>query len=461
MSVMKQRWLGLRREVGPMLNLAVPVVVAEMSWVTMGTVDILMVRALGPSAIGAVGVGSMLFLALAVFGIGVLLGLDTVIAQSFGAGQRDECHRWFVHGVVMSVMLTIPLTLVAWVAIARLDLWGFDLTVLNLTEPYLRIVTWSVLPLLLYTAFRRYLQAMGVVKPTMVILLTANLVNVLANWMLIHGNLGAPALGVDGAGWATFISRSYLALGLLSVVVWRDARTDYGLRRVSWVIERSRLRQLLWLGLPAAMQVTLEVGVFSAASALAGRLAPVALAAHQITLNMASFTFMVPLGLASAAAVRVGHAVGRQDTYGANQAGWTAVMLGVFCMAFASAIFLLIPSRLMGLFTVDLTVVDLGVTLLFVAAIFQIFDGLQGVLTGALRGIGDTRTPMFLNLAGHWAFGLPLGYTICFVLGYGVVGLWIGLSAGLIVVSLLLLMVWGRRMTQLRENAFSKIVTEA
>ena len=461
MSVMRQRWLGLRREVGPMLNLAVPVVVAEMSWVTMGTVDILMVRALGPSAIGAVGVGSMLFLALAVFGIGVLLGLDTVIAQSFGAGQRDECHRWFVHGVVMSVMLTIPLTLVAWVAIARLDLWGFDLTVLNLTEPYLRIVTWSVLPLLLYTAFRRYLQAMGVVKPTMVILLTANLVNVLANWMLIHGNLGAPALGVDGAGWATFISRSYLALGLLSVVVWRDARTDYGLRRVSWVIERSRLRQLLWLGLPAAMQVTLEVGVFSAASALAGRLAPVALAAHQITLNMASFTFMVPLGLASAAAVRVGHAVGRQDTYGANQAGWTAVMLGVFCMAFASAIFLLIPSRLMGLFTVDLTVVDLGVTLLFVAAIFQIFDGLQGVLTGALRGIGDTRTPMFLNLAGHWAFGLPLGYTICFVLGYGVVGLWIGLSAGLIVVSLLLLMVWGRRMTQLRENAFSRIVTEA
>ena len=444
-----------------MLNLAVPVVVAEMSWVTMGTVDILMVRALGPSAIGAVGVGSMLFMALAVFGIGVLLGLDTLIAQSFGAGQRDECHRWFVHGLVMSVILTIPLTFVAWVAIARLDLWGFDLTVLNLTEPYLRIVTWSVWPLLLYTAFRRYLQAMGVVKPTMVILLTANLVNVLANWMLIHGNLGAPALGVDGAGWATFISRSYLALGLLSVVVWRDARTDYGLRRVSWVIERSRLRQLLWLGLPAAMQVTLEVGVFSAASALAGRLAPVALAAHQITLNMASFTFMVPLGLASAAAVRVGHAVGRQDTYGANQAGWTAVMLGVFCMACASAIFLLIPSRLMGLFTVDLTVVDLGVTLLFVAAIFQIFDGLQGVLTGALRGLGDTRTPMFLNLAGHWAFGLPLGYTICFVLGYGVVGLWIGLSAGLIVVSLLLLMVWGRRMTQLRENAFSRIVTES
>ena len=444
-----------------MLNLAVPVVVAEMSWVTMGTVDILMVRALGPSAIGAVGVGSMLFLALAVFGIGVLLGLDTVIAQSFGAGQRDECHRWFVHGVVMSVILTIPLTLVAWVAIARLDLWGFDLTVLNLTEPYLRIVTWSVWPLLLYTAFRRYLQAMGVVKPTMVILLTANLVNVLANWMLIHGNLGAPALGVDGAGWATFISRSYLALGLLSVVVWRDARTDYGLRRVSWVIERSRLMQLLWLGLPAAIQVTLEVGVFSAASALAGRLVPVALAAHQITLNMASFTFMIPLGLASAAAVRVGHAVGRRDTFGANQAGWTAVMLGVLCMACASLVFLLIPSQLMGLFTVDLTVVDLGVTLLFVAAIFQIFDGLQGVLTGALRGLGDTRTPMFLNLAGHWAFGLPLGYTICFVLGYGVVGLWVGLSAGLIVVSLLLLLVWGRRITQLRERTTSTIVTEA
>ena len=435
-----------------MLTLAVPVVVAEMGWIAMGTVDILMVGSLGPEAIGAVGVGSMLFIALAVFGVGVLLGLDTFIAQAFGAEQLDECHRWLVHGVVMSLALAGPLTVVALIGIAYLDLWGFDPTVLRLTEPYLRLVTWSVWPLLLYVAFRRYLQAMGVVMPIMMTLLTANLINVAANWILIHGNLGAPALGVNGAGWATCISRIYLALGLIAVVVWRDARTGHGLRRASWAIERARLARLFWLGLPAAFQVTLEVGVFSAATALAGRLAPVALAAHQITLNMASFTFMVPLGIASAAAVRVGHAVGRRDAGGAGRAGWTAVILGVLFMACSATAFLILPRTLMGLFTTDPGVVGIGVTLLSVAAAFQLFDGLQGVLTGALRGLGDTRTPMLWNLAGHWAFGLPLGYTICFVWAWGVVGLWIGLSAGLVVVSLVLLGVWRKRIRGLRED---------
>ena len=435
-----------------MLTLAVPVVVAEIGWIAMGTVDILMVGSLGPEAIGAVGVGSMLFMALAVFGVGVLLGLDTFIAQAYGARRMEECHRWLVHGVVMSAALAVPLTVVAWVGIAYLDRWGFDPVVLGLTEPYLRIVTWSAWPLLLYVALRRYVQAMGVVTPIMITLLTANLFNVAANWVLIHGNLGAPALGVNGAGWATCISRVYLAVGLLVVVVRHDARTGHGLRRASWAIERARMARLFWLGLPAACQVTLEVGVFSAATALAGRLAPVALAAHQITLNMASVTFMVPLGMASAAAVRVGHAIGRRDAAGAGQAGWTAVMLGTLVMAGAAAVFLLIPASLMRLFTTDLTVVDIGVTLLFVAAIFQLFDGLQGVLTGALRGLGDTRTPMLCNLAGHWAFGLPLGYTICFVWERGVIGLWIGLSAGLIVVSLVLLAVWIRRIAQLRED---------
>ena len=443
-----------------MLALAVPVVVAEMGWIAMGTVDILMVGSLGPEAIGAVGVGSMLFMALAVFGIGVLLGLDTFIAQAFGAGRLDECHRWLVHGVVMSVALAVPLTLVAWIGAAYLDLWGFDPVVLRLTEPYLRIVTWSVWPLLLYVSFRRYLQAMGVVTPIMITLLTANLINVAANWILIYGNLGAPALGVSGAGWATCISRAYLALGLFGVVVHHDARTGHGLRRVSWAIERARLARLFWLGLPAACQVTLEVGVFSAATALAGRLAPVALAAHQITLNMASFTFMAPLGMASAAAVRVGHAVGRRDAVGAEQAGWTAVTLGTFFMACAAAIFLLMPAPLMRLFTADREVIDIGVTLLFVAAIFQLFDGVQGVLTGALRGLGDTRTPMLWNLAGHWAFGLPLGYTLCFVWGRGVVGLWIGLSAGLIVVSLVLLAVWSRRIARLRQEVTGATVAD-
>jgi len=202
---------------------------------------------------------------------------------------------------------------------------------------------------------------------------------------------------------------------------------------------------LLRLGLPAAIQVTLEVGVFSASTALAGKLPAIALAAHQIVLNMASITFMVPLGMASAAAVRVGHAVGRIDPAGASRAAWTSVMLGVVFMAGAAALFLLLPAPLMRLFTTDAAVITTGVSLLFVAAIMQMVDGLQGVLTGVFRGVGDTRTPMLWNLAGHWCLGLPLGYSLCFLWGVGVIGLWIGLSTGLAVVALILLAVWTNR----------------
>ena len=194
---------SVRREMRPMLRLAAPVVVAELGWIAMGLVDIAMVGRLGPEAIGAVGVGSVLFIAVVVFGIGVLLGLDTLVAQAYGAGRLDECHRWLVHGVWLALMLAVPLTLVTAGVIATLDRWGLDPRVQRLTAPYFSIILWSILPLLLYTAFRRYLQAIGLATPVMIALVSANLINVLANWLLVFGNLGAPQLGVDGAAWAT------------------------------------------------------------------------------------------------------------------------------------------------------------------------------------------------------------------------------------------------------------------
>ena len=201
------------------------------------------------------------------------------------------------------------------------------------------------------------------------------------------------------------------------------------------------------LGFPAAMQMTLEVGVFAAASALAGRMLPVSLAAHQIALNLAGFTFMVPLGIASAGAVRVGHAVGRGDHAGAARAGWTALALGALFMSVAALVFTLIPRQLISAFTSDTGVLDIGVRLLAVAAVFQLFDGLQGVGTGVLRGLGDTRTPMMWNLGGHWFVGLPLAYVLAFPLGLGVIGLWWGLSAGLIICGVALLIVWRKRIS--------------
>ena len=410
----------------------------------MGLVDLAMVGRLGPAAIGAVGIGSVLFLAVVVFGIGMLLGLDTLVARAYGRGRPEECRRWLVQGALLAGLLSVPLTLVAGGVAASLDRWGLEPAVERLAVPYFSIVVLSVLPLLLYTAFRRYLQATGLATQVTAALISANAINAAANWLLVFGNLGLPALGVDGAGWATCISRVYLASFLAVAILLRARRGPAG----PWPRlrpERRRLRRLVALGWPAAAQVTLEFGVFAAVTALAGRLEAVTLAAHQIVLNVASVTFMVPQGVGAAGAVRVGQAAGRRDPSGVRRAGWAALALGGGFMSAAAVFFVATPHPILRLYTSDPAVMRAGVTLLLVAAFFQLFDGLQAVATGALRGLGDTRTPMVSNLAGHWIVGLPVGYVLCFGAGWGIVGLWIGLSIGLTLVGAALVLIWWRR----------------
>ena len=437
-----------------MLHLAGPVVLAEIGWVSMAIVDVIVVGPLGPAAIGAVGIGSILFQAVAIFGMGLLLGLETLVSHAYGAGRMDECHRWLVQGIGLSLLVAPILTALALVGIMLLPLLGFSGEVLRLTTPYLQVVVWSLLPLLLYAAFRRYLQALAIVKPLTIALVTANVINAVGDWALVYGHLGLPELGTTGSGVATLVSRVYLAAFLAGAVLYHDRRHHVSIFAVRWHVTWRRLARLVRLGLPAAMQVTLELGVFAAASALAGRLDAVSLASHQVTLNLASLTFMVPLGIASAGAVRVGHAAGRRDPRGARLSGTTALALGVGFMAVAAVAFVAIPRPLFHLFTPNEDVVALGVQLLLVAAMFQMFDGLQGVATGVLRGLGDTRTPMLTNLVGHWLLGLPLGYALCFGWRWGVVGLWLGLSLGLIVVALVLVATWHRRVAAFaREHA--------
>jgi multidrug resistance protein, MATE family len=435
-----------------MLRVAIPVVLAELGWMSMGVVDTIMVGPLGPEAIAASGVSNSLHFALAIFGIGLMLGLDTLIAQAYGANRIDECNRWLWHGLAFAGIVVPCLLALSWGLLLLVPRLGFHPQVAPLVETYYGILLWSGVPLVFYAVFRRYLQAIHAATPVMIALVTANLVNAFGNWAFIHGHLGMPAMGLSGSALATLIARIYLAGVLLAAVLWYDAKRKTGLLRVSRAIERTRLRQLLRLGFPAASTVALEVGVFAAATALAGKLAPVAAASHQIALNIAALAFMVPLGLASAGAVRVGHAVGARSAPRAAAAGWTALLLGVAFMATAAIMFLAVPRQLIALFTQEEAVLALGSALLFVAAIFQLFDGLQGVATGILRGLGDTRTPMITNLAGHWLFGLPVGYSLCFVFGYGVIGLWIGLSTGLIIAGAVLLWVWHKQIHELQET---------
>jgi MATE family multidrug resistance protein len=435
----------LRAEWRPMLALAVPVVLAELGWMAMGVVDTVMVGRVGVEAIGAVSLGRALFFTTTIGGVGLLLGLDTLVSTAYGAGRLADGHRALIHGVYLSVALAVPLTLLIRAGGDRLGGWGIDVGVASATPSYVHAVSWSALPLLLYTTARRYLQGVGRVRPVMFALTSANLINVLGNWVLIHGHWGAPALGAAGAGWATAVSSGYMALFLAGAVLLPDREEGGGLTRASWRLEPREVGRLLALGLPAAGQLLLEMGVFAAATAFAGRLDATWLAAHQVALTTAGVTFMVPLGISSAGAVRVGQALGRGDPAGARRAGWAALALGAGFMTAAGMVLLAVPHSIVRLYTNDAAVIGAGAALLAVAAAFQLFDGLQVVATGVLRGAGDTRTPFTWNLVGHWLLGLPLGIYLCFSRGQGAIGLWVGLLVGLGSIGVGLLLVWRRR----------------
>jgi len=273
-------------------------------------------------------------------------------------------------------------------------------------------------------------------------LVSANLVNAAANAILIYGRFGAPALGVTGSAWSTCIARVYMAAFLYIAIRREHRRRGTAHPHVPFVFDVKRLRRLVALGAPAASQITLEVGVFALATALAARLDAVSSASHQIALNIVSVVFMVPLGLASAGAVRVGHAVGARDVRRARRAGWTALALGGAVMIVLGVMLFLFPVPMLSVFTTDARVLEIGSRLLAIAAAFQLFDGTQAVTTGVLRGIGDTRTPMMMNVIGHWGLGLPVGYALCFRFAWGVTGLWIGLSIGLIFCAVALTATW-------------------
>jgi len=444
-STRPELWADVRR----VISLAVPVALAELGWMTMTVIDTIMVGPLGPAAIGAIGVGNSAFYSFAIFGMGLLLGLDTLVSQAFGAGDRGDCHHSLSQGVYLALFITVPLMALFAFMPPMFYALGINAEVSRLAGAFVTTLSFSTLPLLLYGAFRRYLQGMGHVRPVMFALISANIINWFFNWLLIQGHWGMPSMGVVGSALSTCLARLYMALLLGLFIWWFERGLQPGFRNVFRKPDWVRLQRLIRIGLPAATQILLEISAFGAAAVLAGRLAPVALASHQIALNCAAVSFMVPLGISSAAAVAVGQAIGRGDPRDARRCGFIAIALACTFMACSALVFVLIPGPILRVYTNDAGILRIGTGLLALAALFQLFDGIQTVATGALRGTGNTSTPMLVNLGGYWLFGLPIGYVLCFHYGFGVYGLWWGLTLALIVIALLLLYSWQRHSRQL------------
>lgn len=439
---------ALRHEFRPTLRLALPLVLAEIGWMSMGVVDTIMVGRLPDSAvaIGATGLGQSLYNSVAIFGAGLLLGLDTFVAQAHGREDIQDARHSLLNGFFLALFLTPILMLLISFWPGLMYRFGVSRDLIEPMRPFLQALNWGTLPLLCYFALRRYLQAVNVVHPIMFALVSANLVNFVGDWALIYGHLGFPAMGITGSGWSTCFARIYMALVMLATIL--SVESKRGMR--DWIgqmgFDLRRIRDLLVLGAPAATQILAEIGAFSAATALCAKLGPVPLSGHEIALNCAAFTFMVPLGISSAAAVRVGQQIGRGDPSKAHLAGWSAIVLGAGFMTCMGLLFVTLPRPIARIFSPDPGVIRVGARLLLVAAAFQLFDGMQTVATGSLRGSGDTRTPMWANLVAYWFIGLPAGALLCFHFGWGALGIWIGLCVGLIIIGSVLLWTWHTRL---------------
>lgn len=404
----------------------------------MGVVDTVMVGHYSARDLAAVALGNLYFFTVIVFPMGVLMALDPVVSQAVGAGDHPAVGRALQRGWVLALLLGIPFATALVPGRAVLQVLRQPADVVPVAAGYALAAIPGVFPFLVFIVFRQTLQAMGRVAPIVVTILLANLANLLFNWALIFGRWGFPELGAVGSGWASSLSRWLMLLGLLSFS-WPLLKGYIRPLRPEALQLRPLLR-MVRLGSPIGVQFGLEYGAFGTTGLLMGWLGTVAMAGHQVALNLASLTFMVPLGISQATAVRVGQGVGREDPLGARRAAGAGLLLGVAFMTIAAVVFVLIPGLVARAYTSDGAVLALAVTLIPLAGIFQVFDGLQVVASGVLRGVGDTRSPMLLNLLGFWCIGMPVGVWLGFGAAMGPQGLWWGLVLGLAAVAVLLLL---------------------
>jgi MATE family multidrug resistance protein len=449
----------IRAELPPLLRLAMPLIAGELGWVSMSLVDTVMLGHLPNSALAmsSAALAAHLYNTLC-FGVaGVLLGLDSLISQSLGSNERHAANRWLVHGLLMAVALSALLIGIFAIAPSLLLHLPVDHAILAGAVPAMIGLNYGTLPLLLTFALRRYLQAAHHGRPIAFGLISANLVNIAGDWLLIYGHsfhlfghiLAIPAFGVTGSSWSTSFARLYNFAVYAGALWWLDRRHNYGLRSVTRRIEFQHLRKLFVLGAPAGASIFVEISIFALVTALIATFGRLSLAGHEIALQCASTTFMVPFAISAATSVRVGHCIGRikigvANAASAAAAGWSGVLSGAAFMLAMSIVLLSIPSHIAHLFTPDPGVIAAATPLLLIAAGFQFFDGVQVTATGAMRGAGNTTAPFITQFISYWIIGMPLGIYLGFHQKLGATGLWLGLLIALAVAGVIMCFFWQR-----------------
>lgn len=418
------------------IRLAVPVVFVQVGFMAMGVVDTLMVGRVSARVLAAVALGNLYYFNVSIFGSGTLMALDPIVAQAIGAGDADSVSRAMQRGLLIAFVLSVATALLLAPATPILYALRQPAEIVPDAAAYIRISIAGVLPYLAFVVLRQSLQAMHRMAPIVWTVIVANLSNAGFNWVFVYGHLGSPALGVAGSAIATAISRWLMTL-LLLVLAWHDLRPNLlPVRRDSWAWRP--IGRMLAIGAPIGGQQGLEIGAFGAIGLLMGVLGTVEMAAHQIAITLAALTFMVPLGVATAAAVRVGYAIGAGDGARAKAAIRAAYISGVGFMTLTGILFLSMPRLLSHAFTGDARVVALASVLIPIAGVFQVFDGAQAVGAGVLRGAGDTTAPLIVMLASYWIVGVPVSAYLGFRTSLRAAGLWWGFVVSLAAVAIFL-----------------------
>ncbi len=435
-----------------MLALAWPMILTNLAQVAMTATDVAIIGRLGANALAAGSLGSNLYFAPLILGLGLTYATAPMMAAELGRKKHSvrDVRRTVRQGLWLSVIAVVPIWIALWNAEAILLFMGQDAGLSAQAAIYVRHLQWAILPFYGYIVLRSFISALERPGWALIIMIGAVILNAALNWILVFGNLGFPAYGIAGSGMATSIATLFMFIGM-AVVVWIHPKfRRYQLFGRFWRSDWPRFWALLRLGAPISGILAFEVTIFNAAAFLMGLIGAAQLAAHAIALQVASVTFMVPLGLGQAVTVRVGIAYGAGDNAGVSRSGWVAYAMGVSFMAVMALIMFIAPRPLISAFIdihdpANANVVELAVTFLAFAALFQVADGAQAVAAGMLRGLQDANVPMLYAAIGYWGIGLPLGALLAFQFGFGGAGIWTGLFIGLAVVAALLLYRWLQR----------------
>jgi MATE family multidrug resistance protein len=428
----------LKKHILSTLNLAYPVIIGQLGVIMMGVVDSIMVGKLGAVPLAAAALGNSLTLIVIIIGMGLSMSVTPLVAIAVGAKRFENCGVYFRQSLLINFIFSIIITVLIFFTANLIKFLDQPIEVQVQAQSYMKIIGLSAIPLMLFQSYKQFIEGLSVMRPAMVITLLANIINALANWVLIFGKFGFPALALNGAGWATFSSRVFMAIAMMVYVMNKEFFKKYDVslhfKSINWPV----IKKILSLGLPSGFQYFFEVGAFSFAVVMVGWLGSKPQAAHQIAISLASISFMAVLGISAAGSIRVGNAVGQKDIKETRRAGFTASFLGASVMFFSGLIFIFFRNFLPTLYINDETVISIASSLLIIAALFQLSDGLQAVGIGILRGLTDVKIPTAITFIAYWVVGLPVGYILGFTFNLGVQGVWIGLLSGLTTSAILL-----------------------